>query len=136
METTTEMATLAGGDADALAATLAALPGVEKVALGQMCYEADEAPSGRRGLCQEGVVQVSYNPVQVGYADVLAAFFASHDPTAVHAQAPSRVRSAIYFHTPLQEQLARRQIASLTADRHFAQPIVTELMPVAAFKAA
>jgi peptide-methionine (S)-S-oxide reductase len=66
-------------------------------------------------------------------------FFAFHDPTTRDRQGPdvgSQYRSAIFYASPEQERVAREVIASLTEQRVFPAPIVTEVAPLTTFHAA
>jgi peptide-methionine (S)-S-oxide reductase len=78
------------------------------------------------------VVQVTFNPEEVGYDRLLDVFFANHDPTTVNRQGPDsgyQYRSVIFAETPEQEQFARRKIEQLTAAKRFKRPIVTSVEP-------
>lgn len=80
------------------------------------------------------VVQLAYDPQQVSYEDLLELFWRIHDPTTPGRQGPdvgSQYRSAIFFHTPQQETAARASLTS--AQQSFQRPIVTQIVPAAAF---
>lgn len=80
------------------------------------------------------VVQVKFDPQRVSYPALLDKFWAIHDPTTLNRQGPdmgTQYRSAIFFHSPDQEQAARRSLQ--TAQERFARPIVTRLEPAAEF---
>jgi peptide-methionine (S)-S-oxide reductase len=67
---------------------------------------------------------------------MLEIFFAFHDPTSLNRQGPdvgTQYRSAIFYNSPEQEQLAREVIAELEQNATFDRPIVTELKPLDAF---
>ncbi|MDD5255342.1 MAG: bifunctional methionine sulfoxide reductase B/A protein [Candidatus Omnitrophica bacterium] len=73
-------------------------------------------------------VQVEYDPAAVSYEQLLDAFFTIHDPTTLNRQGPdagTQYRSAIFYHTPQQEQSARNKIGALTKQKKFTSPIVT-----------
>ena len=56
------------------------------------------------------VVQVSYDPAQVTYEQLLDVFWKIHDPTTRNRQGSdvgSQYRSVIFCHTPEQETVAR-----------------------------
>lgn len=136
---TTEMATLAGGCFWCLEAVFDQLQGVQSVESGYMggdspnpSYEA--VCTGETGHAE--VVRVTFDPAMVSYRDLLAVFFTIHDPTTLNRQGNDRgtqYRSAIFFHTPEQEQAAREVIASLTAKALFSDRIVTQVVPATAF---
>ena len=82
------------------------------------------------------VVEVTYDPEQVSYGDLLEVFWNNHNPTTRNRQGPdvgSQYRSAIFFHTPEQETVARASRARLDASGRFRQPIVTEITPASTF---
>ncbi len=68
----------------------------------------EEVCSGRTGHTE--AVRVVYDPATVSYADLVATFYEVHDPTQGMRQGNdmgTQYRSAIYFTTPEQEQVAR-----------------------------
>ncbi len=78
------------------------------------------------------VVQVQYNPQQVSYEALLAIFWEIHDPTSLNRQGADRgeqYRSAIFYHTPEQETVARRSKLRLQQLGRYDKPIVTEINP-------
>jgi peptide-methionine (S)-S-oxide reductase len=92
----------------------------------------EEVCSGRTGHTE--AVRVVYDPARVSYADLVATFYEVHDPTQGMRQGNdmgTQYRSAIYFTTPEQEQVAnsvtQRYQGELTR-RGFGQ-ITTEIMP-------
>jgi peptide-methionine (S)-S-oxide reductase len=81
-------------------------------------------------------VLVTYDPTQVSYAELLDAFWTAHDPTTKDRQGPdfgSQYRSAIFFHTPEQEQIARASLKEVDAAKFFKNKIVTEITAAAPF---
>ena len=73
-------------------------------------------------------IRVTYDPDQLSYDDLLDIFFATHDPTQLNRQGNdvgTQYRSAIFPHSPEQEEAARRGIERAQADR--AEPIVTTI---------
>ena len=80
------------------------------------------------------VVQVTFDPAKVTYEQLLNVFWQAHDPTQVNRQGPdfgTQYRSAIFFHTPEQERLARASRERW--QKQFRQPIVTEIVPASTF---
>ncbi len=90
--------------------------------------------SGRTGHAE--VVEVTYDPAQSSYEDLLKVFWENHDPTQLNRQGPDvgeQYRSAIFFHTPEQETAARASKAQLDASGRFKRPIATEITPASKF---
>ena len=82
------------------------------------------------------VVQVSYDPAQVTYEQLLDVFWKIHDPTTPDRQGAdvgSQYRSVIFCHTPAQETAARAAKAELEKSGRLRQPVVTEIVPAATF---
>jgi peptide-methionine (S)-S-oxide reductase len=81
-------------------------------------------------------VEVEFNPAEVSYLELLAAFWKSHDPTTLNRQGPdvgTQYRSAIFFHDAEQEAEARDSKAVLEKEGVFKRPIVTQILPAAPF---
>lgn len=85
-------------------------------------------------------VKLIYDPAQVSYAQLLKVFFSVvQDPTELNRQGPdhgSQYRSVIFYTDAYQKQVASAYIAQLSAAKVFAAPIVTQVMPLAAFYTA
>ncbi|RJQ46381.1 MAG: peptide-methionine (S)-S-oxide reductase [Gaiellales bacterium] len=82
------------------------------------------------------VIQVEYDPGQVSYEKLLDTFWSSHDPTQRNRQGPdvgSQYRSVIFYHTPEQEDAARRSMELLTDSGTLPGPLATELLPAPEF---
>lgn len=135
----TELASLAGGCFWCTEAALEQLAGVLSVTPGYM-GGADPAPTyekvcaGHTGHAE--VVQVEFDPAQLDFSTLLAAFFTIHDPTTLNRQGHdvgTQYRSAIFFHSAQQEAVARALIAQLEADQVWDAPIVTEVTPAGPF---
>ena len=115
------------------------VPGVIDTAAGYMGGTLDnptykDVCTDRTGHAE--VVEVTYDPAKVSYERLLDTFFALHDPTTPNRQGPdvgSQYRSAVFFHSPEQEQAARAVKERLQASGKFRRPIVTEITPAATF---
>ena len=137
-----EVATLAGGCFWCLEAVFDQLKGVQSVESGYMGGKSpkpsyEEVCGGRTGHAE--VVQVTFDPAEVDFEDLLGIFFTIHDPTTLNRQGNdvgTQYRSAIFYHSPEQERVARKWWRKLTADKVFANPIVTEIAPAAPFHIA
>jgi peptide-methionine (S)-S-oxide reductase len=82
-------------------------------------------------------VQVIYDPSQISYGKLLQIFFSvAHDPTQLNRQGPdhgTQYRSAIFYNTPQQKQVAESYIRQLTAVKTFPRPIVTQISKLNGF---
>ena len=79
------------------------------------------------------VVQLRFDPAQIGLREILEIFFVVHDPTTLNRQGADRgtqYRSGIYFTQPEQEAVAREVIAQLQQDPGCQGTIVTEVLPL------
>jgi peptide-methionine (S)-S-oxide reductase len=138
-DTRTELATLGGGCFWCLEAVFVELKGVARVVSGYAGGDVvnptyEQVCSGRTGHAE--VVQVTYDPTQLSFHDVLQVFFAIHDPTTMNQQGAdigTQYRSVIFFHTPEQEAVARQVIRELDQAAVFDDPVVTEIVPLRAF---
>ena len=134
-----EIATLAGGCFWCLEAVYDELRGVEHVQSGYMGGQTanptyEQVCGGRSGHAE--VVQISFDPAQLSFAELLEVFFAIHDPTTLNRQGAdvgTQYRSAIFTHSAEQEAAARTFIADLAAKREFPAPIVTEVVAAGPF---
>ena len=134
-----ETATLAGGCFWCLEAVFDDLRGVESVESGYMGGRVehptyDDVCTGDTGHAE--VVQIRFDPAQLGYRDLLEVFFAIHDPTTPNRQGNdigTQYRSAIFYHSPGQRTIAEEVIARMGAAKLWREPIVTEVAPASAF---
>ena len=131
-----EVATLGGGCFWCLEAVFKDMRGVERVESG---YTGGHVPnpsyydvcSGQTGHAE--VVQVTFDPNQVSFKEILQVFFTIHDPTTLNRQGAdtgTQYRSAIFTHSPQQAEIANQTIAELTAEQIWDSPIVTEVTPL------
>jgi peptide-methionine (S)-S-oxide reductase len=91
--------------------------------------------SGRTGHAES--VQIAYDPAQVSYNQLLDVFFSvAHNPTQLNRQGPdvgTQYRSAIFYTTEDQKQIARESIQQLTKAAVFSKRIVTQVVPLVQF---
>ncbi|MEZ0541055.1 peptide-methionine (S)-S-oxide reductase MsrA [Fibrella arboris] len=81
-------------------------------------------------------VQVYYDPTVISYKDLLNAFFAGHDPTTLNRQGPDvgrDYRSVAFYRTPAEKQEILAAIQRVNASKHYANPVVTDVLPFTAF---
>jgi peptide-methionine (S)-S-oxide reductase len=132
-------ATFAAGCFWGVEAQFQQLPGVTATAVGYEGGAVDhptyqQVCTDRTGHAE--AVEIDYDPEQIAYERLLDAFFSLHDPTQLNRQGPDwgeQYRSAIFFHSPEQETEAKAFIAKLTAEKRFAKPIVTQVVPAETF---
>lgn len=91
--------------------------------------------SGSTGHAES--VEVEYDPSQITYGKLLMIFFSvAHDPTQKDRQGPdlgTQYRSAIFYKTPEQKQIAEAYIAQINAAGVYERPIATEVAEYKAF---
>ena len=86
--------------------------------------------------CHAEVVQVTYDPNEISYAELLKVFWSNHNPTTLNRQGPdmgTQYRSVIFFHTPEQKAAAAKSKLALEQSGKWKKAIVTEIVPAAAF---
>jgi peptide-methionine (S)-S-oxide reductase len=137
-----EIATLAGGCFWCLEAVFDDLRGVESVESGYMGGKTanpsyEDVCSGETGHAE--VVQLTFDPKQVSFKEILEVFFVIHDPTTLDRQgndSGTQYRSAIFHHSSEQKAAAEQVIANIGAAKIYEDPIVTEVVPASKFYVA
>jgi len=82
------------------------------------------------------VVQVTFDPEKLSYDQLLNVFWTIHDPTQVNRQGPdygAQYRTAIFFHSPEQEAVAKKSKQALEASGKLRRPVATEITPAGPF---
>lgn len=135
-----QTAVFAGGCFWGVDAVFKHVRGVSNVVSG---YAGGSAATANYEMVSEGktghaeAVRISFDPAQVSYQQLLEVFFsAAHDPTQLNRQGPdvgSQYRSAIFYTSAEQQQVAQRQIQLLTAAHTFPDAIVTQVVPLTQF---
>ena len=131
-----ETATLAAGCFWCVEAIFDDLKGVEDVVSGYSGGHT-ENPTYKE-VCSETtghaeVVQIRFDPSELSYKELLQVFFTVHDPTTLNRQGGdigTSYRSAVFYHSDEQKQIAEETIAEFNAEGIYDNPIVTQ---VAAF---
>ena len=115
------------------------VPGVSDVAVG---YAGGKSENPTYQQVCEGdtnhaeVVDIDFDPAQVGYEKLLEVFWENHDPTTPNRQGPdwgTQYRSVVFYHDEAQKQAAEAGKAKLDASGRFRRPIVTEISPAPPF---
>lgn len=82
------------------------------------------------------VLQVTYDPQQISYAELLEVFWSTHDPTTLNRQGNDvgpQYRSVIFYINQEQKELAEKYKQELDASGAYDDPIVTEIEPLEKF---
>jgi peptide-methionine (S)-S-oxide reductase len=83
------------------------------------------------------VVEVTYDPEQISYDELLDVFWAKHDPTQLNRQGwdiGDQYRSVVFFHNEEQKEAALRSKAE--QQTHHRAPVVTQIEPAQTFYVA
>ena len=132
-----EIATLGGGCFWCTEAMFQMLPGVKTVASGYAGGTKEnptykEVCGGDTGHAE--VIQIEFDPKVISYEKLLATFWEAHDPTTLNRQGAdhgTQYRSIILYRSETQKAAAEKSKAE--AQKHFKQPIVTEIVPLKVF---
>jgi peptide-methionine (S)-S-oxide reductase len=139
----TQTAVLAGGCFWGVQGVFEHLTGVKRVLAG---YAGGDRTSARYEIVGTGgtghaeSVQITYDPQQVTYGQILQVFFSvAHDPTELNRQGPdsgSQYRSSIFYGNETQQKIAQAYIQQLNKAGVYHAPIVTRVDPLKGFYAA
>ncbi|HEY0078685.1 MAG TPA: peptide-methionine (S)-S-oxide reductase MsrA [Pyrinomonadaceae bacterium] len=129
-----QTAVLAGGCFWGVEAVFEHVKGVINVTSG---YSGGTAKSANYEMVSRGktghaeAVQITYDPSQITYGQLLKIFFAvAHDPTQLNRQGPdtgTQYRSAVFYSDDEQKRIAEAYINQLNQAKVFNRPIVTEV---------
>lgn len=133
-----ETAIVAGGCFWCMEAIYRRLVGVEEVVSGFI--GGNVVHPTYKQVCNEETghaeaVQITFDPQQITYMEILEIFWQSHDPTTLNQQGDdigTQYRSVIFYTSEAQHQqalLSREQAQKL----YFEAPIVTEILPAMEF---
>lgn len=139
MNDSVQLATFAGGCFWCTEAIFLEVKGVQKVVSGftggfikNPAYR--EVCNGTTGHA-EGI-QITFNPKEVAYEDLLEIFFATHDPTTLNKQGAdlgTQYRSAIFYHSAEQKEKAEKYIQLIEKEKLYPNPIVTQIEEAGVF---
>lgn len=134
-----EIATFGNGCFWCTEAIFQELKGVSKAVSGYMGGEVKdptykEVCSGTTGHAE--VLQITYDPAVITFDELLEVFWETHDPTTLNRQGNdvgTQYRSAVFYHSDEQKQLASTYKTKLDASGAWNDPIVTEITEASTF---
>jgi peptide-methionine (S)-S-oxide reductase len=139
MTTNLETATLANGCFWCTEAIFQRLKGVESLVSGYTGGDIknptySEVSSGSTGHAE--AIEITFNPDIISFQEILDVFFSTHDPTTLNRQGydvGTQYRSAIFYHSKTQKEVAEKFIKALTDAKVFDKKIVTQIVPFKEF---
>ena len=134
-----EVATFAGGCFWCTEAVFLEIKGVEKVVSGYIGGKTKNPTykdicTGETGHAE--AIQITFNPNEVAYEDLLEVFFGTHDPTTLNRQGAdvgTQYRSAIFYHSEAQKTKAENYIQLLEKEKLYDKKIVTKVSSATVF---
>ena len=94
----------------------------------------EKVSSGNTGHAES--VQVYYDPSKISFETLVAAFFASQDPTQVNRQGPdegTQYRSVAFYRTPEEKRIIENAIARINASGKYKTKVATQVVPFTKF---
>lgn len=131
----TERAILAGGCFWGAQQLLRKRPGILSSRVGYSGGDTPNATYRHHGDHAEAV-EIEFDPTVISYREILEFFFQIHDPSTKDRQGNDlgrSYRSAIYYMSPAQKQVAEETIADVDASGLWPGPVVTEVEPAGDF---
>jgi len=109
------------------------LKGVQSVASGYTGGQIEnptyeQISTGTTGHAE--VAQIKFDPEMISFEDLLYVFWRTHDPTTLNRQGAdvgTQYRSAIFFDSEEQKEIAEKSKAKTDASDLWPEPIVTEI---------
>ena len=135
MSANPEQAILAGGCFWGMQDLIRKRPGVISTRVGYTGGDVPNATYRNHGNHAEAI-EITYDPDQISYRDLLEFFFQIHDPTTRNRQGNdigASYRSAIYYTSDAQKQVAEDTIADVDASGLWPGKAVTEVEPAGPF---
>jgi peptide-methionine (S)-S-oxide reductase len=134
-----EIATFAGGCFWCTEAVFLEIKGVEKVVSGYIGGKTKNPTykdicTGETGHAE--AIQITFNPNEVAYEDLLEVFFGTHDPTTLNRQGAdvgTQYRSEIFYHSEVQKTKAENYIQLLEKEKLYDKKIVTKVSSATEF---
>jgi peptide-methionine (S)-S-oxide reductase len=130
-----EKAILAGGCFWGMQDLIRKLPGVVSTRVGYTGGEVENA-TYRNHEGHAEAIEITFDPAQISYRDLLEFFFQIHDPTTQNRQGNdigTSYRSAIFYADDEQRRVAEETIAEVEASGRWPGKVVTEVTPAGAF---
>ncbi|MCC5942409.1 MAG: peptide-methionine (S)-S-oxide reductase MsrA [Balneolaceae bacterium] len=93
--------------------------------------------SGKTGHAE--VARVEFDPSVISYEELLEVFWHTHDPTTLNRQGAdigTQYRSAIFYFTPEQRDIALKSLRKTNDSDLWDDPIVTEVTPIINYSTA
>ena len=81
-------------------------------------------------------VEILFDPTIISYEELLHTFFKNHDPTTPNRQGVdvgNQYRSAIFYHTQKQSEMAKSVMNSIEKTNLFSRPIITQIVAASQF---
>jgi peptide-methionine (S)-S-oxide reductase len=131
----TETAILAGGCFWGMQDLIRRQPGIVATRVGYSGGDVPNATYRNHGTHAEAI-EITFDPSQTSYRDILEFFFQIHDPTTKNRQGNDvgmSYRSAIFHLDDKQRQVAEDTIADVDASRLWPGKVVTEVSPAGPF---
>lgn len=94
----------------------------------------EEVASGQTGHAE--TVQIYYDPSKITYKTLVAALFASMDPTELNRQgndAGTEYRSIAFYRTPEEKQIIEAEIKRINDSKKYKDKVVTQVVPFTTF---
>jgi len=135
MTDVTERAVLAGGCFWGVQELVRKLPGVVSTRVGYTGGDVPNATYRNHGTHAEAL-EITFDPSQTSFRDLLEFFFQIHDPTTMNRQGNDvglSYRSAIYYTSDEQRKVAEDTIADVDASGLWPGKVVTEVEPEGPF---
>ena len=132
---TQETAILAGGCFWGMEQLIRRIPGVVSTRVGYTGGDVPKATYRNHGTHAEGI-EITFDPDRISYRRILEFFFQIHDPTTLNRQGNDKglsYRSAIYYLSEAQKQVARDTIADVDASGLWPGKVVTEVTAAGPF---
>jgi peptide-methionine (S)-S-oxide reductase len=130
-----EKAILAGGCFWGMQELIRSMNGVISTRVGYSGGDVKQATYRNHGTHAEAI-EVVFDPAKISYRQLLEFFFQIHDPSTKNRQGNDQgmsYRSAIYYTSPEQEQIAEDTIADVDASGLWPGKVVTEVEPAGDF---